>query len=444
MKGMIGNVKVLVELFAFVYCLAELFGKKLRLNVYVVVLSIVDMFLMAAIDYYRFPMYLTSILYVCIFLYALLYYRESVKCTVINLFLVTVIIMIVQLIEFFPLYYLFFNKYGQGELTELLINIICFMTIIIFSYIIELKKLSDFFVKRNRLIAGVSIIFLIGIGINFYKMKGTGDIIGESYVQLMLFFFIFAFVIYEWQKSRMDAEKKKTQLDMNNLYYEAYDKLIMLIRERQHDMKNHINTIVSMIYTTDNYDELVGMQTEYCNHVMEGSEQTRLVLSVANPLIAGFLYSKIQEAESRKIKFDYCVDASKTTSVVPEYELVEMAGILIDNAVEALCADNTDNAGNDEKEIYVSIKETAECLELAVKNTSEYFEEDVTQYFFEAGYSSKGKGRGIGLSKLKRMVHERAGDIIVSNEGNNGLNYLCFTINIPMQNKNMKKPFNNR
>ena len=250
---------------------------------------------------------------------------------------------------------------------------------------------------------------------------------GENYFQLVYFILIFLFIIYEWQKSRMDAEKKKTQLEMNKLYYEAYDQLIMLVRERQHDMKNHINAILSLSYTAENHEELIAMQKEYCDYVIKQNEKTKLVLSSGNPLIAGFLYSKIKEAEDFHIMMDYKIGFQKKETVIPEYELVEMAGILLDNAIEAL---NSMEEGFIRK-IFFSLNETADNMKLLVANTSPQYEEDLTAYFFETGYSSKGQNRGIGLSKLKRLVQNRKGNIMVYNELRDDLNYLTFEIELP-------------
>lgn len=431
---MIRNLKNLIEVFAYLYCLAELFGKKLKISIHAVILVILIMFLMVGLDNYDFPEYLSSLPFVGMFLYGLLYYRESIKLTFVNCFLSAIIVFILQLFMLLPVYYLFFLRYKQGYMNELLINIGCFLLIVLCSYKVKIKRLSDFVVKRNKLIVGVSILLLFGFGITFYKMKGEGKISKEIYVQMVYFILIFLFIIYEWQKSRVEAEKRKAQLEMNNLYYDAYDRLIMLVRERQHDMKNHINAILSMIYTTDNYDELVAKQREYCGYVMEQNEKTRLVLSAGNPLIAGFMYSKVQEAEKDNIKIEYQIDIKKETLVIPEYELVEMTGILIDNAMDALNNMNeSENEHNLAKIIYISMKESEEYVEVIVSNTSDYYEDDVTERFFEAGYSSKGKGRGIGLSKLKRMVNERKGEIMVSNRMRDGRNYLTFTVTIPKE-----------
>lgn len=426
--GLVSNLKNLIELFTFLYCLAKLYGRKLKISIHAVVLIILNLFIVTAINDFGFPSYFHSLGYITMFLYGLFYYGESIKLTLVNCFLAVIIVAFVPLFLYLSLNYLFYSKYEYVNLYGLLADIGGFCIIFICQRKMKLKRLSDFFVKRNKLILGVLLLIFCGFSINFYQIMDKRIILSETSFQMVYFVLIFLFVIYEWQKSRMDAEKKKTQLEMNKLYYEAYDQLIMLVRERQHDMKNHINAILSLSYTTENYDELIAKQKEYCGFVMEQNEKTKLVLSSGNPLIAGFLYSKLREAEDHHIIMDYKIGFQKTEMAIPEYELVEMAGILLDNAVEAL-----DGMGDENfvKKIFCSIKETEDNIELLTANTSPYYEEDLTEYFFETGYSSKGPNRGIGLSKLKRLVQNRKGTILVYNEMRNELNYLTFEIKLP-------------
>ena len=431
--NVIRDIKNLLELFAYLYCLAELFGKRLKISIHLIVYVILGMFLMTGIGRYGFPEYLASLGYIGMFVYGLLYYKESIKVTLVNCFLSAALLAILQLLMLLPIYYMFYIRYEQAAVNELLINIGCFVLIILCSYKIKLKRVSDFFIKRNKLIVGVTILIFCGFVIKSYQIKEIGIIFGEAYIQVISFFFIFLFILYEWQKTKADAEKKKAQLEMNRLYYDAYDQLIMLVRERQHDMKNHIGAILGMIYATDNYEELIEKQKEYCGYVMEQNEKTKLVLSTGNPLISGFLYSKIQEAESKDIKIEYHIGVTEIETILPEYELIEMMSILTDNAIDALSKTN-ENEKDLLKEIRISLKEAEEIenyIELVVANTSQYYDEDITDHFFETGYSSKGKDRGIGLPKLKRLVQDKKGDIIVSNELHAGRNYLTFTIMLP-------------
>ncbi len=426
-SGLVSNLKIVIELFAFLYCLAELFGRKLKIGIHAVVLIIANLFVITGITDFGFPEYFQSLCYIAMFLYGLLYYGESVKLTLVNCFLAAVIVTIMQMIVYLPLYYLIFVGHEQEDINELLANIGCFLVIVFLNYKVKLKSLSHFCIERNKLILIVLIFILLGVGINFYQIIDQRIILTEVYFQMAYFILIFLIIIYEWQKTRMDAEKKKAQLEMNKLYYDAYDQLILLVRERQHDMKNHINAILSLIYTTEKYEELIEKQKEYCGYVIEQNEKTKLVLSSGNPLIAGFLYSKIREAESSHIIFDYRIGLRKETAI-PEYELVDIAGILLDNAIEALHGTDEENF---ERKIYFSIGETEESIDLLCANTSPRYEEDLTDHFFESGYSSKGQNRGIGLAKLKRLVQNRNGTITVYNEDRQNANYLTFEIKLP-------------
>lgn len=268
---------------------------------------------------------------------------------------------------------------------------------------------------------------LICLGIRIYQIKESGGVTGEDYIQIVYFALLLFYAIYEWQRARVDAERKKTELAMNKLYYDAYDELLALIRDRQHDMKNHISAILGMIYTSNNYEELASKQKEYCNYVLEQSESAKLVLSVENPLITGFLYSKIKEAEKVGIAVEHKVVICEKDLPFPEYEIVDMAGILFDNAIEALI-----NSTETVKKIIVNVI-YEDTLKISVANVADYFDDAAIEQFFERNYSSKGSGRGIGLSKLKRIVKEKKGEIIVTNENMDGYNYLKFTIVLPLK-----------
>ncbi len=425
--GVVGNLKVIIELFAYIYCLAELYGQKLKIGIHAVVFIIVDLFWMVGINDFGFPEYFSSLGYIAMVLYGLTAYKESIKNTLVNCFLAAIIVSILQLLFYLPLHYLLFYESGREDLNELLTNVFGFIFIVLCSHRVKLNQLSEFCQKRNKLIFIVTTFILFGLGFNFYKIIEERALLREAYIQMVYFVLIFSFVMYEWQKSRADVEKKKAQLEMNRLYYDAYDNLIMLIRERQHDMKSHINTILNLAYTTESYDELVAKQREYCGYVMEQNKKTKLVLSSGNPLIAGFLYSVIQEAESHNIEVEYQIGIRKNETVIPEYELVDISGILLDNAIEAF-----HNIPEDfDKKIFYSIKETESSIVITVANTSPYYEADITSHFFEAGYSSKGQNRGIGLSKLKRHVQDRKGNIIVYNELRSCNNFLTFVVDLP-------------
>lgn len=350
-------------------------------------------------------------------------YKKGFRVTLVNFFLAFAIIGLLQLIFYIPVIYLLKIPENDSGLKEILINILCTCTMLTLGNKIRLKELSDFMLQKRWVAKALLVFVILYLFANIFHMQEKQSINSMDFIQTIFFVLLFFLTINEWQKAIAEAERKKAQLEMNRLYYEAYDELILLIRERQHDMKNHINAILGMIYTTNNYEELVENQKQYCDDVVEKSRETKLLLSIGNPLIAGFIYRKFQEAQKSKITIE-CKEVSKDSNyLIPEYELIEMLGILLDNAIEAL------NENEEiERNIYVRIDDRDDQFLVSVSNKSKVFGPDEICKFFQKDFTSKGKGHGIGLTKLKRMVQEKDGDIIVTNEDIEGNNYLQFCI----------------
>lgn len=420
------NLLNIIELFTYLYCLAKFFGRKFKISIHAVVLILLSLFLLTGINNYGTPAYLRSLIYVGMFLYGLLYYGENVKITLVNCFLSVILIIILQFLSYLLFVLTFKFDNNNARLFQLPAIMSCFLIIVLLNKWIPLNRISEIFLKRNKLLIWILIFVLFILGINLYQIEQARGMVGENYIQIIYFLSFTIFLIYEWQKSRADVEKQKLQLEMNKLYYGAYDQLLMLVRERQHDIKNHISAIMSMVYTTRDYDTLVAKQKEYCDYVLEQSEQTKLLLSTENPLIIGFVYSKQAEAKTKEIEIEQHIKIPSKELFLPEYELVDMIGILVDNAIEALL-----NSPVLERKIYLALSENEDSIILTVANVSKQYDEDITVHFFESGYSSKGKDRGIGLAKLKRLVEKWNGTITVSNELFKGINYLTFEIYIP-------------
>lgn len=203
--------------------------------------------------------------------------------------------------------------------------------------------------------------------------------------------------------------------------------MLTTIRENQHDIKNHIQAIVGMIYSIRDYDELVRRQQEYCDRVMGHHSKTKILLTAENPLMVGFLYQKLQEAEEKDIKLEYQISLGSGTAPIPEYEMVDIIGILVDNAVEEL---ETKTGLAKRVKVFVGIRE--EKVRISVSNVSDADGINQIGKFFKKDASTKGIGRGIGLFKLKNEVLKRSGEIRVSNEIYEEVNYLEIVVLLPI------------
>ncbi len=423
---MIESVALVLEVFIFLVSLSNLFDRRLKFSIYTVMLIAVYLYVFSAINNGDYPAYISFFAYLAIIVYCLFVYKVNIKVTLINFFLAFMIGGVLQLVICIPVYYLHNEEKSITGFNGLFVNIISVVVLLLIRDKIKFNRISDFIQERNWIIKISFIFIVVYIFANALYMKINYNIENTDLIQIIFFMSLFFLAINEWQKAIIDAERKRTQLEMNELYYDAYDELILLIRERQHDMKSHINAILGMIYTIDNYDDLVESQKKYCDDVIGKNKETKLLLSIGNPLVAGFLYRKYQEAQKLEIEIECKVASKENNFFVPEYEIIEMLGILIDNAMEALSIRTVHG-----KKIYVEIKDTNEDLQIFVANISQYYGPDEISKFFQKDYSSKGKGRGIGLHKLKKVVQEKDGDIMVTNEKKDGNDYLRFGIILP-------------
>ena len=260
-----------------------------------------------------------------------------------------------------------------------------------------------------------------------WKIKVTSNLSGQDFIFTIYFVILVILLVIEWQKSKQDVEKSKRQLEKSEQYYGAYEKLIKSVREKQHDYKNHINTIRGMIYTSSDYTELKKQEEKYMGDILEENSGVSLATMVENLIIAGFLSVKLKEAEQERITVKYQCILDKRHLKIPEYEIVEMLGILIDNAYEAeRLLEITDRVVS----IHLFIWENA--LHFEIINTYAEWNTPDLSHVFDENYSTKGEGRGIGLYKLGKRCKEFGGDIYVMQDILDDKNAVKFKMILPI------------
>lgn len=140
---------------------------------------------------------------------------------------------------------------------------------------------------------------------------------------------------------------------------------------------------------------------------MDGNQFTKILNCVNDHTLSGFLYYKITETLDKgiDIKFDFAVE--RECKIISVYDLAEIIGIVLDNAIEAVLNNNL------EKLIKIEIVENQEQLKICVKNVSKHYNNNEIEKFFQPDYSTKGKGRGIGMSKISDYQKKYGFDIYI-------------------------------
>ncbi len=286
-----------------------------------------------------------------------------------------------------------------------------------------LWKIMKLIRNHDWLVRGI--IFCCGLGAAYLiiTLKFDDSLRITDYIIFGLWTVLICILAVMWQKGRAEISIKNREMELQKAYEGSYQDLVQSVRMRQHEFDNHLVALCGVYKTADTVEELIRRQSLYRGELEKHNQYNRL-LSLQSPVLAGFLYSKFDRAQEMGCRISYSVKtAGEDTLRIPEYHVIELLGILIDNAVEAL-------EHQEDGQIYVELAETGRAIRIIVRNTSEYVPQGDIVKFTKNGYSSKGTGRGLGLASLALIVNQYDGELKVCNEEWEQVNWLVFQIEI--------------
>ena len=270
----------------------------------------------------------------------------------------------------------------------------------------------------------IPIILYCWLGL--HKLTSTQAVIGIVISGAVVLVMTIGVRIYEVY------QKQESEIQMYQMYTRPLEELIREIRARQHEFRNHLNAILNMHLTVDNYDELVRTQADYILSVADDKRNNYLpLLRISDKILAGFLYTKLV-TPSKDVDFSIEIGANRIVTNAMEKDIIEVIGTLIDNAVDASDPENRiirmylSSYGSDTKDT------VDDRLIFEIMNEHPPVPMKELTRFFERGYSTKSaKGnRGYGLYNARRIVKQYKGEITLENRTIEERNYICFHIEL--------------
>lgn len=255
------------------------------------------------------------------------------------------------------------------------------------------------------MIVNVFILFLILIvSANFEAIA-----LLENRISLfLLLFFISAFMSWLLLEQRK-AEVMENRIHATEQFLPIIDELVLEVRARQHEFSNKLLAISSLVETTDDIEMAREKLCTYIETANLSNGQYEL-LNMDHKVIAGFLYTKMKRAEQLKIELQIARTVSVHDFPCEDVDLIEVLGILIDNALEASTSGD---------KITLSMTKANGHLELTVSNPATYKSNEQFMQLFDIGYSTKSTTaakRGYGLHNVKEIAHRYGGRVIARNE----------------------------
>lgn len=382
----------LFEMMALVVCLHSLSSAKIKLDIYNVGFIAIELTFMQMIQDGIVANQMYFAVYLIYFIYAFIKFRDTIQRTILKCLLVTIIIVSIQMIIYIPMSFLNYIMPNEGIIITL-INIIMFL-ILFFTrcsgkYIkaVELCTRNDWIL---RICIGISIVIMIYC---MFSLKKSEVIEVDIFILISLLMAMFGVFLYRWQQTTYEIERKERKIKITNLYNGAFEEMIDTMRRRQHDFHNQIDAVYSLHLTADSLENLIEAQKEYCDNLIYENRYSKVLSCTNNSTLAGFIYTKFAKAEQCGIEIEYDIAYTENTSI-SIYDLIEIIGNLMDNAIEAIIGSELS------KKIFFEL-EDCNGLNLCVKNPVFKISNNDIEKFFENGYTTKGSGSGIGLSKIK-------------------------------------------
>ena len=272
--------------------------------------------------------------------------------------------------------------------------------------------------NKQILYRGFCIVAVLVGTVCFGRLGAMGKISPEVFVIFLFFIVLVLWSIAQWKVNHDAVKKQKDAVNLYQMYVQPLEGLVKEIRARQHEYDNHIHALVNMHLTVDNYEELVEKQTEYIKETRkDGMKQYIPLLRISDKILAGFLYSKIINS-APWISTHLEIKNYEIISQALEPDIIEVAGVLVDNAYEA-CDER-------KKEVWITLDSVEDQVLLEVRNEVEKVKIIDVEKFFEKGYSTKSKERGFGLFRVRQLMEKTKGELTASVEEKDGIELICF------------------
>lgn len=413
---------LLVEIVAGIKCIHNLYAKDKIFSIYTLVFICIEVLYFNLANRNIVSKETILAVYLLYILYTLMEFRDNLVNSIYNCLVTQIMVSIIQMLFYIP-GIVMYNIFGSEDVMMLFINILTCIVVIITGKF-KMYDILHNACKHKGEKAGICIVATVGILIYYsFKIKVYSYIPLDVFLTCLLSLIIVVISIYRWQHVKFEKELKDQQLEISHKYNESYQALVELVRKNQHDFDNHLLALTTINSSTVSQDDLTKRQMEYKERILEQNKYNKILYKINDPMLAGYIFRKIVDLEKRGIKVIYDVNIeSINIDYISIYDMIEIIGILLDNAGEAL------ENGEFDKVIKLFVNETDEKLVIEVHNISKHYSNEEIIKFFEKGFSSKGENRGIGLSKIKDYQKKYKFDIMVDNCTEKSNNWLKFSV----------------
>ncbi|MDD2180857.1 MAG: GHKL domain-containing protein [Bacilli bacterium] len=338
-----------------------------------------------------------------------LYFRKKITDTIMGSFFVFVLIMISEMLVVIFLVSLFnvdYEELSKFYLGQLSINL--FISLILVS-IVNINKINSFFgtlsdrVKSKTINTMLPItIFLISVySAYYYYLYLETNVLLVMVIGVVLITVITILVMNVLKEKSYNINLKNEYDELiNNL--NEYEKVLEKYRMNNHENKNNLVVLKGML--EDNVTNAVKYIDEII--LLKQSDDEEILFKTKKLPTGGFqglVYQKMLIMKEKKILCNLEISRNVNINKFKDFDFelnknfCTIIGILIDNAIESV---------NDLEKKYVGLYLYFEEDHFVISISNTFFGLIDLDKMDKVGYSSKGEGRGYGLSLVKKIIEK--------------------------------------
>ncbi|MCL6447726.1 MAG: Spo0B domain-containing protein [Armatimonadetes bacterium] len=205
-------------------------------------------------------------------------------------------------------------------------------------------------------------------------------------------------------KKLMQSEYQNMLLEQQARSMEDIQELIQNIRAQRHDFINHLQTVYGLLQMNR-----PDSAQDYLADVVREARTSAQLVNLKQPEIGALIQRKVNQAAVQEISFNLSIQSDLRAIPLRPYQLNRVLGNLIDNAFEAVM-------GLEPKERFVKLEigEDSDNYIIKVLNSGPGIKPEALDFIFQAGFSTKGHNRGLGLAIVREIVEQHGGTIQAS------------------------------
>lgn len=264
------------------------------------------------------------------------------------------------------------------------------------------KLLSSRVTQNTRIITYIILTICCIAFFFFFAITGMNNSNTKSFFIGSFAIIVFITILFSFIKQNIKNERLTKEYDNLIDFVKEYEMIIENQRIDRHENKNTLVNIKSKLIDKSKRNDII----EYIDSILKekttfSKEKYAKLGYLPSNGLKGLFYYKIDRAENIGIKVSISIPKDVSKSLLYDLkgndykELCKILGVYLDNAIEASII-------SDDKNIGIEIYNRQDYVSVIISNS--YCGEIDEVSINKTGYSTKGSGRGYGLSLVNKII----------------------------------------